>query len=139
LKNATRRGFLAAERQQLPGERRSHLGAFFNGLGILAQGMAWVYLFQHHAGVTHDGRENVIEVMGHAGSQPAHGVHFLGVPELFLALLQGSLGFFAGDAGLRFPQFAFNGRTEAGQLALHDVIMRSRLHRRHGRLLTDRG
>ena len=46
---------------------------------------------QQELAVAGDGREQVVEVVGHAAGQPAHRLHLLGLPQLLLAAAQGVL------------------------------------------------
>ena len=37
-----------------------------------------------HLAITHDGRQQVVEIVGHPARQPPDGFHLLGLKELFL-------------------------------------------------------
>src|SRR5439155_23754290 len=87
--------------------------------------------------MTRDDSQYIVEIMGHTGGEPAHGFHFLGLTQLLLALAQSLFGSFAGHTSLGLTQLTFDRRPQPRQLALHDVVMRASLHRRHSRFFTD--
>ena len=89
--------------------------------------------------MTHNGGQNIVEVMGHTGGEPAHGLDFLDLTQLLLALAQSRFCRFACHTRLGLAQLTFNRGREPRQVALHDVVMRTSLHRRHGCFLADHG
>src|SRR5205807_4412503 len=68
---------LAAERQELSGERGSPMGGFADLLEVLSGGAVLGELLGDELGIAEDGREDVVEVVGHAARQPPYGLHFL--------------------------------------------------------------
>src|SRR5207245_9711894 len=75
---------LAAEREQLPGQR----AARDCGLADLCDSrpvrdLGW-QVFEQQVAVTQDHREQVIEVVRYAASQASHGLHLLGLEQLSL-------------------------------------------------------
>ena len=76
---------LAGKGQQLPGE----VGRASGGLADLhrdrrAAGADRVHLLQGQLRIAEDDAEHVVEIVGHAAGQPAHGFHLLGLEELGL-------------------------------------------------------
>ena len=103
---------LPAESQQLPGQR----GGFLHGPGDLAGigGLLAVHrqLLADKTGVAVDGHQDIVEIVGDAARQPAHGLHLLGLAQLLLQFLLG------GNVGL---QRNVGGGLARGVLQREDV------------------
>ncbi len=97
------RDLLAAERQELTGQRTGALSGFLDlfevgqDVGLVPRALG------DERGVAEDGREQVVEVVRHAAGQLADCFHLLRLPELILARAQClfgrlALGNLGGDA-----------------------------------------
>src|SRR5664279_5392550 len=75
---------LAAEHEQLPDERASTAGRPADLLNRFCLRTAAVQLVLHNAGVPLNHRENVVEIVGHTGSQLTNGLHLLCLAKLAL-------------------------------------------------------
>ena len=125
----------AAEGQQLARERRRQGGAFLDLLRVFTPRVAGLELPQQHFAVTADGSQHVVEVMSNASGQPRDGLEFLRLTQLLLTVAQRFFSRLPGRARLRFENFPLDGGHQPRELAFHDVVMRARLHRCHGRFL----
>src|SRR5690348_5707274 len=74
---------------------------------------------------THNGADNVVEIMSDAASEFANGLKLL-------KLADAQLGAFLLGAILRLPKLALDCRYQARKVALHDVILRANAQRIHG-------
>ena len=80
---------LAAEREQLPNQRRGPFAGLQCFFDLSAKGVLSAEFRQENLAVAHDDSQEIIEVMRDPSSQPANRFHLLGLPKLFLALLKG--------------------------------------------------
>ena len=87
---------LAAEREQLPGERGRAVRRLADLLDVLPLGILLSQVDQQEIGIGGNGRQDVVEVVGHPTRQPAHGLHLLCLPVLILQQLD--VGNVRGDA-----------------------------------------
>ena len=76
----------AAEREQLPGERRGARGGLLDLLGVASQARV-VLAGDEELAVAGDGGQQVVEVVRDATGEPADRFHLLGLAELVLELL----------------------------------------------------
>jgi hypothetical protein len=76
----------AAESQKLLGQRRRPGRRFFDFLHIGPPGIHAIQGAEQKIGITRDGRQEIVEIVGHAAGQSPHRLHFLGLPDLFLQL-----------------------------------------------------
>jgi hypothetical protein len=79
-----------AERQELPSERCAAVCRLPDLLYILAAHMLFRQVSQQQVAEAADGREQVVEVMGHTAGKAAGRIHALRLPKLFFTLMQGS-------------------------------------------------
>jgi hypothetical protein len=91
---------LAAEGEQLARERAGPGGGLqnFRDLG-LGGGRLFGQIVVENLAITADGGEQVVEVVRHAAGEQAHGLHFLRLEQLLLALLEGGFRAVAGVHG----------------------------------------
>ena len=84
-----RRGddLLAAEGQELAGEVRRPQRGLPDLLEFFARWNTWCQAVQHEVGGAEDGREQVVEVVGHSPREPADRLHLLRLVELLFQLL----------------------------------------------------
>ncbi len=75
---------LAAEREQLLGQRRGAFTGPPHLLDVGARGMPGFEFLEHQVAVAEDGREQVVEVVRDAAGQAADGLHLPRLLELFL-------------------------------------------------------
>ena len=80
-------GLLAGKGQQLPGEVGGALGRLPDFLQVGVERLRRVHLLQRQLRVAEDHAQHVVEIVGHAAGQPAHGFHLLGLGQLRLQLL----------------------------------------------------
>ena len=73
---------LAAKGEQLPGEIRSPARCCHDFLNITAKRMFAAQRIQHQLGVRANDHQEIVEIVSHASSKPAYGVHFLCLLEL---------------------------------------------------------
>ena len=78
---------LAAEGQELPGQRRRALAGLLHLQQIVLERVALAHAVQREPGVAQDHGEQVVEVVRHAAREAADGLHLLRRPELLLELL----------------------------------------------------
>ncbi len=86
VENFGRYGLFAGKHKKLAGQVGGSFAGFSDLLQIRVKGPGWVHLFQSHVGMSDDHAEHVVEIMGHAAGQPAHGFHFLGLDQLTFQL-----------------------------------------------------
>src|SRR4029077_8482374 len=121
---------LTAEREQLPCESGGALAriadleqvATFRGVGRHAA--------ERQLTEAKNSRQHVVEIVRDAAGQLANRLHLLRVIELLLELP-------AFTALRRIAELAIDGWNQARQPSLDEEVLRPRLQRRHGRLLTD--
>ena len=75
---------LAAEGQQLLGQRRGAFAGPPHLLDVGARGMPGLEFLEHEVAVAEDGREQVVEVVGDAAGQASDGFHLARLLELIL-------------------------------------------------------
>ena len=122
--------FMPGENEKLAGERRAtHTGL----LNLLDEGPVRIGL--GHAGedesaVGHDDSEDIVEVVRHAPGQAPEQFHFLRLEKLLL-----QEAFFVAVG--RFRERAANGRHEAREARLQNVVRCAASHRVDGRIFAD--
>src|SRR5262249_22144986 len=77
----------AAECQKLIRQRAGTLRGAMNLLGAVAQRVDGREIIENHTRVALDDGQHVVEVVRYAARKPPHGVHFLGLKQLFFELL----------------------------------------------------
>ena len=82
---------LAAEDQQLSDEADGPLSGFVDGPDVAADPLQGLRIFagtplQSQLGLSHDHRENVVEIVGDSSGQPPQGIELLGLNQLALQL-----------------------------------------------------
>ena len=130
VENGGLQDLLAAEREQLACQRRGTFGGFADLVDIAAMRIRRVEVLEQQLRVAGDCGEDVIEIVRHAGGEPPHGFHFLGLPELLLEREPvGDIACDAQDA----DEPAIAELRSCGEFP-HAVVTRSRAHAQ----LTDR-
>jgi hypothetical protein len=116
---------LAAEGQQLPGERRAARGRLQDVLHAFPLTSLGRQRLQHQLPVALDHAEQVVEVVGDAPGELADRLHLL---RLAQALLGGAPGAALGV----FPQAAADRGPQPGQAMFGDEVAGALPHRLHG-------
>ena len=117
----------AAEREQLPRERRGARGGLADLVRVAAEALVVEALDQELA-VAGDGRQQVVEVVGDATRQPPDRLHLLRLPQL---LLEGPLvGEIANDRDMTSrPHVRGRDELDAALPAVGPVQCHLRVHR----------
>ena len=99
---------LASERQQLPRERRPPFGRFPDFLERGLVHRAVTAAVEQHVGVPHRDRQQIVEVVGHAGDELSDRLHLLRLAQPFLRGAQV-------EPGLVLRGHVFEHRQRAGR------------------------
>ena len=87
-------GLLAGKGQQLPGEVGGALGGFADLHQVVMERPGRIHLRERQLRMPDDHPQHVVEVVGHAASQPPHRFHLVGLAELVFELgLVGDIAF----------------------------------------------
>src|SRR5204863_3631032 len=121
---------VAAESEELLGEVGAVARRFEHALDVAAAGVVESEVVLDEAAVTHDAGKEVVEVVGDAARQPAHRLHLLRLPELFLQSAPVA-------AVPRLAKLPFDRGREAPQPVLENVVVGAAPHRLDGGLLAD--
>ncbi len=82
-----RQGRFSSERKQLARQFRRAVRKVNDLLKVVTQGLGRIGFAQAERCITADSRQKIVEFVGHAASEGAHALHFLGLQQLAFEVL----------------------------------------------------